>query len=85
MSDEVWRREEVQSPCIKVCVVKPEAGICIGCHRTVDEIARWSRMTPDQRRAVMDDLPGRAGRLTRRSGGRNGRLSRRARTDGYDG
>lgn len=76
MTDEVWRRPEIQSPCVKVCVVKPDAGICIGCHRTVDEIARWSRMTPDERRAVMEELPNRGHLLTRRAGGRSGRLSR---------
>lgn len=77
MTDDIWRRPEIQSPCVKVCVIKPEAGICIGCHRTVDEIARWSRMTADERRAVVDDLPNRGERLTRRAGGRSGRLQRR--------
>ncbi len=76
MTDEIWQRAEIQSPCVKVCVVKPEAGICIGCHRTVDEIARWSRMTAEERREVMDALPTRARLLTRRAGGRSGRLSR---------
>ena len=77
MSDEVWRRAEVQSPCVKVCVVKPEAGICIGCLRTVDEITRWSRMTSDERRALIDELPNRKNLLTRRAGGRSARLGRR--------
>lgn len=77
MTDEVWKRAEVESPCVKICVVHPEARICIGCHRTTDEIARWSRMTPDERGAVMAELPERGRALTRRSGGRSGRLSRR--------
>jgi len=74
MSDDaVWKRDEVESPCIRVCVVHPEEKICIGCLRTIDEITRWSRMTPDERRAVVDALPGRGGQLRKRRGGRKAR------------
>jgi predicted Fe-S protein YdhL (DUF1289 family) len=45
MSDEVWKREEVESPCVKICVVHPEARICTGCLRSIDEIATWGRMS----------------------------------------
>lgn len=74
--DEVWVRDEVESPCVKLCVVHPEERICIGCYRTIEEIATWSRMTPEARRAVMADLPERAPRLVRRRGGRMARLDR---------
>jgi len=74
MSDDgVWSRDEVESPCIRVCVVHPEEKICTGCLRTIDEITRWSRMTPDERRAVVDALPGRGGQLRKRRGGRKAR------------
>jgi predicted Fe-S protein YdhL (DUF1289 family) len=63
-ADAVWRRPEIESPCVKVCVIHPSAGICVGCHRTGDEIAAWSRLTPEARRAIMAELPGRAPRLT---------------------
>ncbi|PQO21796.1 DUF1289 domain-containing protein [Rhodobacteraceae bacterium WD3A24] len=76
MSDEVWKRDEIESPCIKVCVVHPEARLCTGCLRTLDEIAGWSRMTPQERRAVMEALPGRRPLLHKRRGGRAGRLAR---------
>ncbi|MBP7000925.1 DUF1289 domain-containing protein [Amaricoccus sp.] len=77
MSDEIWKREEVESPCVKVCVIHPEARLCVGCHRSIDEIARWSRMTPAERRAVMAELPARAALVApRRRGGRAGRLGR---------
>ncbi|KAA9009337.1 DUF1289 domain-containing protein [Histidinibacterium aquaticum] len=75
-SDKVWSRAEIESPCIKVCVVHPEARLCTGCLRTLDEIAEWSRMTSDQRQAVMEELPSRAGRLKVRRGGRAARLKR---------
>jgi len=75
--DDIWRRDEIESPCIKVCVIHPEARICTGCLRTIDEITDWSRMTPEARRAVMDALPDRAPDLARRRGGRAARLARR--------
>ena len=58
---------------MKICVIHPAARICVGCHRSIEEIAGWGRMTPEERRAVMADLPGRAGRLSQRRGGRLGR------------
>jgi len=73
VKDEVWKRDEVESPCVKVCVVHPTERLCVGCLRSIDEIARWSRMTPDERREVMSDLPDRAPRLRLRKGGRAAR------------
>ena len=74
MKDELWMRDEVESPCVKVCVVHPTERLCVGCLRSIDEIARWSRMTQDERRDVMADLPARAPLLRRRKGGRAARL-----------
>ena len=77
MTDETpWRRNEVESPCVKICVVHPEARTCTGCLRSVDEIARWSRMTPAERHEIMTALPDRAGMLKKRRGGRAARLAR---------
>lgn len=72
--DEVWKREEVESPCVKLCVVHPEERICVGCFRSIDEISSWSRLTPAERSAIMADLPARAPRLAKRRGGRMQRL-----------
>ncbi len=72
--DEVWKRAEIQSPCVKLCVVHPEARICVGCFRSIDEIATWSRLTPSERQAIMAELPARATTLTKRRGGRMARL-----------
>ena len=73
--DEVWKRAEIESPCVKLCVVHPEARICVGCYRSIDEIAGWSRLTPEQRRAIMAELPARASTLTKRRGGRMARMT----------
>lgn len=41
----------VESPCIKVCVLDARS-LCVGCGRTLDEIAAWSRLSADEQRAV---------------------------------
>ena len=76
MTDEIWHRQEVQSPCIKICVIHPEARLCTGCLRSIDEITVWSRLSNDARQAIVDDLPTRQGQLTKRRGGRAARLAR---------
>ncbi|EPX79289.1 DUF1289 domain-containing protein [Litoreibacter arenae] len=74
MSDDIWHRDEVQSPCIKVCVVHPSERICTGCLRTIDEIGAWSRMSNEARAALLDELPARGARLKVRRGGRKARV-----------
>lgn len=75
MTDDIWKRDEVQSPCIKICVIHPAERLCTGCLRSIDEITAWSRMTNEARAALMDELPGRAARIAKRRGGRAGRLA----------
>ena len=76
MNTPLWKRDEIESPCVQICVVHPETRICIGCYRTIDEITDWSRMTPEARRIIMDDLPSRVGQFKVRRGGRAARLKR---------
>ncbi|PAY17045.1 DUF1289 domain-containing protein [Rhodopirellula sp. SM50] len=38
-----------QSPCIDRCAIDASQ-TCLGCFRTLDEIARWSLMTDAQKR-----------------------------------
>ena len=75
-SDPVWSRDEIQSPCVRICVVHPEARICTGCLRTLDEIRDWSRMSPEARADIMQALPDRAPMLRKRRGGRAARMAR---------
>ncbi|NKW80546.1 DUF1289 domain-containing protein [Ochrobactrum pecoris] len=42
----------IESPCILVCTIDTETGFCLGCARTLDEIARWSSMSADERLAI---------------------------------
>lgn len=49
----------VASPCNKVCVMDPDSGLCRGCQRTLDEIARWGEMSEAEQRAVLEALAAR--------------------------
>jgi predicted Fe-S protein YdhL (DUF1289 family) len=56
------------SPCIKVCRILPEDGQCEGCGRTLDEIARWGRMTDNEKALIwqrLENTPRVADSLTR--------------------
>ena len=53
--------ENVPSPCVSVCRMNPRSGLCEGCARTLDEIARWSTMAEGDRRAVWVRIEQRAG------------------------
>ena len=50
------RIEEVASPCINVCRMNPDTGLCEGCLRTLAEIAAWSAMSSEEKRAVLAQL-----------------------------
>jgi uncharacterized protein len=49
----------VASPCIKVCRMDEASGWCVGCLRTLDEIAFWSQLDDDDKCAVIALLPDR--------------------------
>jgi predicted Fe-S protein YdhL (DUF1289 family) len=49
----------IESSCTKVCVVHPAHAICIGCGRSLDEIARWMALSDTERTAIMAQLPAR--------------------------
>jgi predicted Fe-S protein YdhL (DUF1289 family) len=48
--------EQVASPCVNICQINPETGNCIGCMRTIDEIADWLEMTNEEKRQVLNRL-----------------------------
>lgn len=49
----------ISTPCIKVCAVSGQTGLCIGCGRSLQEIASWGRLSEPERQAVMAELPAR--------------------------
>ena len=49
-------RAVIESPCNRVCTLDPVSGRCLGCGRSLDEIARWTQMTDAERADVLDEL-----------------------------
>jgi uncharacterized protein len=47
---------EPASPCISVCVMDDAQGVCRGCRRTLDEIARWSSYSRAEKLAVLEKV-----------------------------
>lgn len=52
-------RDVVASPCTSVCTMDAAGAYCIGCFRTLDEIAAWSLLDNDAKREVIAALPAR--------------------------
>jgi predicted Fe-S protein YdhL (DUF1289 family) len=50
----------IATPCVKVCAVDGASGLCLGCGRTLPEIAGWTRLSDAERAAIMAALPARA-------------------------
>ena len=46
----------MKSPCVKVCQMDPQRGLCLGCARTLDEIARWGSMSDAERDSILQQL-----------------------------
>ncbi|MGH6865407.1 MAG: DUF1289 domain-containing protein [Methyloceanibacter sp.] len=49
----------MDTPCVNICLLDSDTGHCVGCGRSIEEIARWASMTPAERRAIMATLPDR--------------------------
>ncbi len=49
----------IESPCMQVCVVHPTLKLCIGCGRSLDEIANWINFDGAERARLMAQLPSR--------------------------
>jgi uncharacterized protein len=51
------------TPCVKVCIVDGESGLCLGCYRTLTEVAAWTRFSDAERADIMAGLPARRSRI----------------------
>jgi predicted Fe-S protein YdhL (DUF1289 family) len=49
----------IESPCVNICTLDTQAGLCRGCGRTLNEIAGWVRMSGVERKRIMAELPAR--------------------------
>ena len=52
------------SPCVQICTLAPGiipgSECCVGCLRTLDEIARWESLSAMEKHALLDALKQRA-------------------------
>ncbi|HUI95688.1 MAG TPA: DUF1289 domain-containing protein [Xanthobacteraceae bacterium] len=46
----------IASPCTRVCTLDPVSGLCLGCGRSLAEIARWTQMSDAERERLLADL-----------------------------
>ena len=54
--DDSQTQVKLVSPCISVCQIDAEKGLCLGCYRTRREIAAWSSMSADQQSVLLSEL-----------------------------
>ena len=55
----------MQSPCVKICALDAETGLCTGCGRSLEEIGAWLNLSDQERRRIMAALPERMKKLRR--------------------
>jgi uncharacterized protein len=67
----------ISTPCIKVCVIDPLSALCVGCGRTMAEIAAWTTMSEAERVAIMAGLGERLTKARSRAA-RGGRVAARS-------
>jgi uncharacterized protein len=58
----------METPCIKICAIEADTGLCAGCGRTMVEISQWARLTGNERRRIMAGLSDR--QRSRKTSGR---------------
>ena len=54
----------IATPCVQVCIVDGQSGLCLGCYRTLGEIGGWSGFDDAKRERLMAELPGRRERIS---------------------
>jgi len=69
----------VASPCTSVCTIDAVTGFCVGCYRTLDEIAGWIDLPEQRKRTLLTTL------ATRRAQFGAAIAGRQAPGDGRDG
>lgn len=54
---------DVPSPCIGVCTIDEDTGFCLGCARSLQEVAGWRRLDAAQKQRLVEALPERKRKL----------------------
>lgn len=50
---------ERESPCVNLCKLDPLTQLCVGCYRTIEEIAGWTDYSDEEKAAIRNALPAR--------------------------
>ncbi|HWM30833.1 MAG TPA: DUF1289 domain-containing protein [Methyloceanibacter sp.] len=58
----------METPCVNICLLDADLGLCVGCGRTIEEISRWATMSDRERRAIIGELPARIERFDKAEG-----------------
>lgn len=45
--------KEIKSPCIKICEIDINTGLCKGCFRTIDEISNWMFLSDKEKENIL--------------------------------
>lgn len=54
-----FNKKTIKSPCIDVCISRD--GMCIGCYRTLEEMAGWPTYSEKEKAQVLENIKGRRG------------------------
>lgn len=46
----------IPSPCIAVCQIDNANGLCLGCHRSIDEIREWPILSAEEKQRILDSI-----------------------------
>jgi predicted Fe-S protein YdhL (DUF1289 family) len=49
----------LKSPCINICQMDKQSGLCVGCLRTIEEITVWSRTDDSTRQKILTAIESR--------------------------
>jgi len=56
----------IETPCLRICVIDETTGFCVGCGRTLEEIANWRSYSSNERQRVMAGLGDRLSKIADR-------------------
>lgn len=45
----------IKSPCISICKIDPKTDLCLGCSRTLQEIANWAHLNDEGKKNVIKE------------------------------
>lgn len=54
---------QISTPRVNICIVDPARDLCVGCGRTLEEIAEWPKLSEEERQRIIATLHERLARL----------------------